>query len=93
MITLKLGLCLCSRSSDIPVFNITTPPAKRITWQDVLEKGRKAVHDTPFEMTIWYPDGSIRSSILMHNLSVIFLHFLPAYFLDFLLLIFGQKRL
>jgi hypothetical protein len=29
----------------------------------------------------------------MHNLCVIFLHFLPAYFIDFLLLIFMQKRL
>lgn len=81
-----------NRSSDIPVFNITTPATKRITWQDVLEKGRKAVHDNPFEMTVWYPDGNIRSNLLMHNLCVIFLHFLPAYFIDFLLLIFMQKR-
>jgi hypothetical protein len=29
----------------------------------------------------------------MHNLCVIFLHFLPAYFIDFLLFIFRQKRL
>jgi fatty acyl-CoA reductase len=88
-----LGCIFASRSSDIPVFNITTPATKRITWQDVLEKGRKAVHDNPFEMTVWYPDGNIRSNLLMHNLCVIFLHFLPAYFIDFLLLIFMQKRL
>ena len=89
----SLGCIFASRSSDIPVFNITTPANKRITWQDVLEKGRKSIHDNPFEMTVWYPDGNIRSSLLMHNLCVIFLHFLPAYFIDFLLLIFVQKRL
>jgi fatty acyl-CoA reductase len=79
--------------SEIPVYNITASSAKRITWREVLEKGRKVVHENPFEMTIWYPDGNIRSSKLMHNLCVIFLHFLPAYFIDFLLFIFRQKRL
>jgi fatty acyl-CoA reductase len=80
------------RSNDVPVFNITAPNVRRITWKDVLNMGRKAVHENPFEMTIWYPDGNIRSNKMVHNLCVIFFHFLPAYFIDFLLLIFGQKR-
>jgi fatty acyl-CoA reductase len=75
------------------VYNLTSASAKGISWRDVLVKGLKVVHENPFEMTIWYPDGNARSTKLMHNLCVIFLHFLPAYFLDFLLFIFGQKRL
>lgn len=84
---------MCYRLSEIPVYNITSSDVNIVTWREVLDKGRKVVHENPFEMTIWYPDGNIRNSKLMHNLCVIFLHFLPAYFIDFLLLIFGQKRL
>jgi fatty acyl-CoA reductase len=77
----------------VPVFNVTGPKVRRITWKEVLDMGRKAVYEYPFEMMLWYPDGNMRSNLVYHNLCVIFLHFLPAYFLDFLFLIFGQKRL
>jgi fatty acyl-CoA reductase len=85
--------CVCCRSGDVPVFNVTTPNFRGITWKNVLEMGRKAVYKHPFEMTIWYPGGNLRNNKVVHNLCVIFFHFLPAYFVDFLLLIFGQKRL
>jgi fatty acyl-CoA reductase len=75
------------------VYNITASAVKRITWLEVLDTGRNMVHENPFEMMIWYPDGNIRDSKLRHNLCVIFLHFLPAYFIDALLFIFRQKRL
>ncbi|KAJ4443859.1 hypothetical protein ANN_05646 [Periplaneta americana] len=77
---------------QIPVYNITASAMKRITWAEVLQKGRRIVYENPFEMTIWYPDGNMRSSKLMHNLCVVFLHFLPAYVIDFLLMLFRQKR-
>jgi fatty acyl-CoA reductase len=83
----------CCRPKEIPVYNITSSSVKRITFREMLDKGRKVVHDNPFEMMLWYPDGNMRSSRLVHNIYVIFLHFLPAYFIDFLLFIFRQKRL
>ncbi|XP_069692562.1 putative fatty acyl-CoA reductase CG5065 [Periplaneta americana] len=81
-----------TRPQQIPVYNITASAMKRITWAEVLQKGRRIVYENPFEMTIWYPDGNMRSSKLMHNLCVVFLHFLPAYVIDFLLMLFRQKR-
>lgn len=80
------------RASQMPVYNLTAGEVKRMTWAQVLERGRKVIYENPFEMTIWYPDGNIRSSKLMHDICSIFLHFLPAYFIDFLLFIFRQKR-
>lgn len=60
---------------------------------EILNKGRQAVYENPFEMQIWYPDGDIRSSYLVHKIYCILLHWLPAYFIDFLLLLFRYPRL
>ncbi|KAJ9598008.1 hypothetical protein L9F63_026887, partial [Diploptera punctata] len=87
----KIGVCK-DKLKEIPVYNMTASAVKRVPWQEILDKGRKIVYENPFEMTIWYPDGNIRSSRFMHNLCVIFLHWLPAYFIDLLLFIFRQKR-
>lgn len=64
-----------------------------ITWGEVLEKGKSVAYDYPFEGAIWYPDGDIRSSKFVHNLFVLFFHIVPAYVIDFLMIIFHQKRL
>ncbi|GLH04505.1 Putative fatty acyl-CoA reductase CG5065 [Gryllus bimaculatus] len=57
----------------------------------VLDRGRKLVYETPFEGVVWYPDGDIRDSRLVHALIVFFFHTLPAYFIDLLLLLALQK--
>jgi fatty acyl-CoA reductase len=75
------------------VYNLTASSVKRVTFREILERGRRVVYDNPFEMMLWYPDGNMHSSRLVHNIYVIFFHFLPAYFIDLLLLIFRQKRL
>lgn len=81
------------RMKTIPTFNLTQNNIKQITWGEVLEKGRAIIYDYPFEGQVWYPDGDIRSSKLIHNLFVFFFHIIPAYLIDFLMLILRQKRL
>ncbi|XP_063982150.1 putative fatty acyl-CoA reductase CG5065 isoform X1 [Diachasmimorpha longicaudata] len=81
-----------SRSPNMPVFNITQSRVVPVTWADVLEKGKSVAYEFPFDGAIWYPDGDIRSSKFVHNLFVFFFHIIPAYFIDFLMLIFRQKR-
>lgn len=80
------------KPKTIPVLNITQGNIKRITWAEVLEVGRQIIYKYPFEGQIWYPDGDIRSSKFIHNLFVFFFHIIPAYLIDFLMLIFRQKR-
>lgn len=81
------------RNTSIPVYNITQSGVVPITWGEILGKGKKIAHRYPFEGQIWYPDGDIRNSKFVHNLIVFFFHIIPAYFIDFLMLIFRQKRL
>lgn len=65
----------------------------RITWGEILEKGRQIVYEYPFEGQVWYPDGDIRSNKFVHNIFIFFFQIIPAYLIDFLMLIFRQKRL
>ncbi|KAF2896919.1 hypothetical protein ILUMI_09255 [Ignelater luminosus] len=76
----------------IPVYNLTNDGAKRMTWGDILQKGKRIGHKYPFETMIWYPDGDIRPSKFRHDVCCFFYHWIPAYLIDFLMLIFRQKR-
>lgn len=81
------------KNTSIPVYNITQSGVVPITWGEILGKGKKIAHRYPFEGQIWYPDGDIRNSKFVHNLIVFFFHIIPAYFIDFLMLIFRQKKI
>ncbi|XP_020292862.1 putative fatty acyl-CoA reductase CG5065 isoform X2 [Pseudomyrmex gracilis] len=80
------------KSKSIPVYNLTQGNIRPITWGEMLQKCRKVTYDYPFEGQVWYPGNIIRTNKFVHNLFVFFFHIIPAYFIDFLMLIFGQKR-
>ncbi|GAB0100342.1 Fatty acyl-CoA reductase [Sergentomyia squamirostris] len=81
-----------TESKDVPVYNVTCSDTKKVTWGEVLELGKEIAYKYPFEAGIWYPNGSITTNKIVHTLSVIFFHWLPAYFVDFLMFLLGQKR-
>ncbi|CAG9783853.1 unnamed protein product [Diatraea saccharalis] len=91
VIAYKIGTTT-ERKPDIPVYNITTGDDRNTTWKQVLDIGKATVRKYPFEGPLWYPDGDIRQNKFIHNLCVFFFHIVPAYFIDFLMLIFRQKR-
>lgn len=86
-------LRLSYRPNEVPVYNLTQSDMNPMKWGEVVEKGKIIAHEYPFEMTLWYPGGNIRSNKLMHNIIVLLFHWIPAYFIDFIMLIVGQKRL
>lgn len=75
------------------MFNVCCGPVLQTTWGEVLEIGRRALHKYPFEWTVWYPDGGVRTSWWEHQLIVFFFQVIPAYLIDVLLLLIGQERL
>lgn len=64
-----------------------------VTWGEVLEIGKRIIYQYPFEGIVWYPGGDARNNKVVHSLAVFFFHIIPAYLIDFLMLIFRQKRL
>ncbi|XP_025268577.1 putative fatty acyl-CoA reductase CG5065 [Camponotus floridanus] len=81
-------------SKSILVVNMTSQiDTIRITWSEVWKKNKQLLYEYPFEGQIWYPNGTLlHSNIFVHNIIVLFFQIIPAYFIDFLMLIFGQKR-
>lgn len=78
---------------EVPVYNLTQDGIISITMGEILDKGKSIVYANPFEMQVWYPDGDIRSSKIMHVICCIFMHWLPALLIDFIMLLIRQKRL
>ncbi|KAK9501910.1 hypothetical protein O3M35_012545 [Rhynocoris fuscipes] len=75
----------------IPVYNLSCDEHLPITWGEVLEKGRRHGYEYPVNPGLWYPNGAITTNPIIHTLTIFFLQVIPAYFVDFLFLCFGQK--
>ena len=63
------------------------------TWQEIVDLGKKLTEVYPFTTVLWYPGGDIHSNYYVHTMLAILFHWIPAYFIDALLFIFGHKRL
>ena len=84
---------LC-RDHDRRVYHLTSSSEFKITWAEIIEKGRKIVRDeVPFNGVVWYPGGSMKQSRLINNTCVIFFHMIPAYLIDALIFLSGNKPL
>ncbi|CAB3233870.1 unnamed protein product [Arctia plantaginis] len=76
---------------ELKICNITLSELNPLTWGQALDMGRVHVHEFPFSICLWYPGGSAKSSWIQHQLALFFTHLLPAYFVDLLLFLMGQK--
>lgn len=81
------------KTKDVFYCNITESGVNPMTWGDAIEKGKKMFHEYPLTFALWYVDGSVKRNYWHHLLCVIFLHYLPAYIIDFMLILFRQKPL
>lgn len=82
------------RTSEIPVYNLTRSDLNPITMKELREYGTNVVlNKYPFEMTLWYPGGISQENRLIHKIHIILFHWIPAYIIDFIMLLIGQRRL
>nr|XP_022901635.1 putative fatty acyl-CoA reductase CG5065 [Onthophagus taurus] len=80
-----------SVNKEPEVYNISCDSENPISWGSALEMGKKHFYENPFSICLWYPYGSIKTSYFAHLLAVFFLHYIPAYFIDFIMPMIGQK--
>ncbi|KAL1463625.1 hypothetical protein WDU94_015363 [Cyamophila willieti] len=73
------------------VLNMSTNEIEPITWGEIIERGKKLIMDYPFEAGLWFPNGQIRSNRFWHYFFVIFTQILPAYLVDFVMVLIRQK--
>lgn len=81
------------KPKETPVFNVTCHPESKRPWGYVLEQGRVMNKEFPYEVGLWYPGGDITTNAFVHNINVALFHWGPAYVIDGLMFLFGQKRL
>lgn len=79
------------KPKDMRIFNITLSGVQKVTWREIIELGEKWVNTYPYTVALWYPGGTIKSYWFTHQLTVLFVHLLPAYFVDLLLFLLGRK--
>lgn len=76
---------------EIPVYNFCTSPENQLTWGDFTIKTTKYGLMYPTLKSIWYLCYANNPNQLMHLLSILFLHYLPAIIIDAFALIIGKK--
>ncbi|CAG9815058.1 unnamed protein product, partial [Phaedon cochleariae] len=79
------------RKSEVEVYNVTANRDDPISWGRAIELGRKYFADYPFSVCLWYPGGSAKSSYFVHVIAAFFLHIIPAYLVDALMTLTGNK--
>lgn len=77
--------------NGVNFINVCVSNKLLMTWGESIESGKRFFYQTPLSLSLWYPNGSIKKNYYEHLFCVIFFHYLPAYFIDFFLLLFGQK--
>ncbi|XP_059055271.1 putative fatty acyl-CoA reductase CG5065 [Achroia grisella] len=80
------------KSPTIPVYNLNNGHQNPTTWGEVLDIAKYYGRKYPLEWPLWYPNGDITTNRVMHEFYRVLFHLLPAYFIDLLMLLLGQKR-
>lgn len=80
------------KADEVEVFNVSMDPSKRRPMKEILEIAKKYNYEYTIELGLWYPDGVITTNKFYHKFNLILFHWLPAYFIDFLMLMLMQKR-
>nr|XP_033326343.1 putative fatty acyl-CoA reductase CG5065 [Megalopta genalis] len=73
------------------VFNLTSSNEFKVSWAEIIARGRKITERVPLNGVVWYPGGSMKKSRLLHNICVLLFHMIPAYFIDALIFLAGYK--
>ncbi|KAK9738277.1 Male sterility protein [Popillia japonica] len=73
-------------------YNICSSAEYKIPFEEIIDIGKKVVYERiPFNGVMWYPGGSMTRYRWLHTLRVLFYHYLPAIFIDTLLVCLGYK--
>ncbi|CAH0716054.1 unnamed protein product, partial [Brenthis ino] len=80
------------KSETIPIYNVNVGHQKPTSWGDVLKVAKDYGRKYPLAWPLWYPNGDITTNVVLHEFRRIFYHLVPAYTIDFILFLLGQKR-
>ncbi|XP_039751755.1 fatty acyl-CoA reductase 1-like [Pararge aegeria] len=80
-----------SPTDDIEVYNCSSSHMKTLTMGEIVDYGKKIIHEVPLEGMLWFAGGSLTKVWLVYYFKVLLFHLLPAIFVDLMLRITGNK--
>lgn len=79
------------KTGNLSIFHCTSSTTNPFRWDIIINRIDEFLHGYPVKSAIWYPSLKFHSSLFMYKLSAIFFHFIPAFFLDLMLRLGGQR--
>jgi fatty acyl-CoA reductase len=79
------------KSNDLTIFHCTSSTRNPFKWAHISDKINANLHKYPLKSAVWYPHLKFVSSLWLFKISAIFMHFIPAYILDFVTRISGGR--
>ncbi|XP_043260053.1 putative fatty acyl-CoA reductase CG5065 [Colletes gigas] len=84
----KIGM----EKPKMPIYmNVASGSENPLSWGYAIESGIKWTRKNPFSGLLWYPNGSLTSLKLYFWVCVILFHLLPAYIIDTIITLTGNK--
>ncbi|XP_050433016.1 fatty acyl-CoA reductase wat-like [Adelges cooleyi] len=80
-----------SKSDDLMIYNYVSSSDNRLTWGLFAETLMTYIAEWPTVKAMWYPTLIINASVFLHKLTVLILHYLPAFLLDLVFIATGKK--
>lgn len=77
--------------NDICIYNFVSSPENPLTWAMFSKTLMHHILHRPTVKTMWYPTLIIQTSMFLHKLTVLILHYLPAFLLDLAFIASGKK--
>lgn len=80
------------RPQEIVTYSCSTSHRNPITWKQFRLYATEALMANPTKDMLWYPNFTCQSNYFSHECIALFLHYIPAYILDFIALILGKPQ-
>lgn len=80
-----------NHTDDPRIFNFVSSPENPLTWRIFSTTLMYYILHRPTAKAMWYPTLIMNSSVFLHKLTVLILHYLPAFLLDLVFICTGNK--
>ncbi|XP_043285674.1 putative fatty acyl-CoA reductase CG5065 [Venturia canescens] len=87
----KRGITTITKDPSVHVYNCSSADTKNITLQELINMGLKYNEQIPLEGCLWKPSTIRTNEKIVYYILMLFLHLLPAIFIDGLLKMSGRK--
>lgn len=80
-----------TKFGQIQVYNCVTSKQNPVTWNEFVGGSIKHMIRHPLEGVFWYPTGVLRMNRALNSIQGYFVHYIPAYFIDFFAWAMGKR--